>query len=138
VARSRTTFSKGNAGLHAFSPGRSGNPQGRKPLIDDIHALARQHAPEAIAGLVEFMRQREDPHLAMSAMTALLDRAYGRPPQAILAGGTGEPVKIEYEFVWGTTKTPEGASPVIDTEAEDTKGDTPALVWADGKPMNSG
>jgi hypothetical protein len=41
--------------------GRSGNPQGRKPLIENIHELAREHAAEAIAGLVESMRQRKDP-----------------------------------------------------------------------------
>ena len=62
MARSRTTFAKG----HTFG-----------------FALARPHAAEAIAGLVEFMRQREDCHLAMSAMIALLDRGYGRPPQAL-------------------------------------------------------
>jgi hypothetical protein len=48
-------------------------------LADDIHALARPHAAKAIAALVEFVRQREDCHLAMSAMIALLDRGYRQP-----------------------------------------------------------
>jgi hypothetical protein len=111
-------------------------------LADDIHALARPHAAEAIAGLVEFMRQREDCHLAMSAMIALLDRGYGRPPQALLAqvGGTSEPVR--YEFYWAdakTNKAPEDKPATIDatatTNAEgeaETEAQGVALYWADG------
>jgi hypothetical protein len=69
----------------------------------------RPHAAEAIAGLVEFMRQREDCHLAMSAMIALLDRGYGRPPQALQVGGN-EPMVVKYDIRWadaGTNSFPE-------------------------------
>ena len=138
MARSRTTFAKGHT--FGFKPGQSGNPAGRKPLADDIHALARPHAAEAIAGLVEFMRQREDCHLARSAMIALLDRGYGRPPQAVYAqgGDASEPAKVVYEFRWANAKDNllpgEVAPPVIDGGAgvgNDAE-PPPVVVWADG------
>jgi hypothetical protein len=86
------------------------------------------------------MRQREDKQLAMSAMIALLDRGFGRPPQAVYAqiGGTSEP--ISFEIVWGPAKTntrPEDAAPTIegtangDAEAEPT----PDFCWGDGRPL---
>jgi hypothetical protein len=139
LAKSRTSFVKGHT--LGFKPGQSGNPAGRPPLIDDIHALARQHAPEAIAGLVEFMRQRKDKGLAMSAMIALLDRGFGRPPQAVYAqiGGTSEP--ISFEIVWGPAKTntpPEDAAPTIEGtangDAEEVQAE-PIVVWGDGTPV---
>jgi hypothetical protein len=130
LARSRTTFAKGHT--FGFKPGQSGNPTGRKPLADDIHALARPHAAEAIAGLVEFMRQREDCHLAMSAMIALLDRGYGRPPQALQVGGN-EPMVVKYDIRWadaGTNSFPEERkAPTIDAAAADAE--EVEVVWAD-------
>jgi hypothetical protein len=82
VARTRTTWTKGNPPPTAFKPGQSGNPSGGKPLIDDIHALARQHAPEAIQALVDALR---DPERAIPAAVAILDRGYGKPPIAVYA-----------------------------------------------------
>jgi hypothetical protein len=103
-------------------------------LADDIHALARPHAAEAIAGLVEFMRQREDCQLAMSAMIALLDRGYGRPPQAVYAQVGGEEV-VRYEIVWGEAK--KSAAATIDATAasgdvEKAEAQEVAYYWADG------
>jgi hypothetical protein len=120
-------FAKGHT--FGFKPGQSGNPAGRKPLADDIHALARPHAAEAIAGLVEFMRQREDCHLAMSA---LLDRGYGRPPQALLAQVRGEEV-VRYEITWGSAKESEAAT--IDataTSGDAEEAEAPLYYWGDG------
>jgi hypothetical protein len=103
-------------------------------LADDIHALARLHAAEAIAGLVEFMRQREDCHLAMSAMIALLDRGYGRPPQAVHAQVGGNEI-VRYELTWGSAKKSEAAT--IDAtaasgDAEEAEAQEVAYYWADG------
>jgi hypothetical protein len=86
MAVSRTSWSKGHGPSHKWKPGQSGNPAGRKPLIDDIHALARQHAPEAMQALVDALR---DPDRAIPAAVAILDRGYGRPPQAIYAQMNG-------------------------------------------------
>jgi hypothetical protein len=84
LARTRTSFAKGNT--LGFKLGQSGNPRGRKPLIDDIHALARQHAPAAIEALVAALR---DPDRAIPAAIALLDRGYGKPPVAVFAQVNG-------------------------------------------------
>jgi hypothetical protein len=100
VAKTRTSFSRSNLSPRAFKPGQSGNPAGRKPLIDDIHALARQHAPAAIEALVAALR---DPDRAIPAAIALLDRGYGKPPVAVFAqvngsvavGGIDGPPPIE-------------------------------------------
>jgi hypothetical protein len=77
MTRPRTAWTKGNGPPTKFRPGQSGNPLGRPKLVDDI------------AGLVEFMRQREDPQLAMDAMIALLDRGFGKPPIAVFAQVNG-------------------------------------------------
>ena len=45
-----------------------------------IQELARKHAPEAIKTLAD-IAQKGTPGARVSAATALLDRAYGRPAQ---------------------------------------------------------
>jgi hypothetical protein len=75
-------WSKANPPPNAFRPGQSGNPAGRKPRIDDIHALARPHAAEAIATLVRMLR---DPVQCIAAAKELLDRGFGKPPVAVTA-----------------------------------------------------
>jgi hypothetical protein len=84
LARTRTSFAKGNT--LGFKSGQSGNPSGRRPLVDDIHALARQHAPAAVEALVAALR---DPERAIPAAIALLDRGYGKPPVAVFAQVNG-------------------------------------------------
>jgi hypothetical protein len=58
-------------------------------LVENIHELAREHAPEVIARLLVLMRQDDDRDIALAAANSLLDRGYGRPPQAILATVNG-------------------------------------------------
>jgi len=87
LGRSRTTFAKGKP--HRFKPGVVSNPKGRPKVVDDIHALAREHAPAAIARLLQLMHQNDDLGVAIAATNSLLDRGYGRPPQAVLAQVNG-------------------------------------------------
>jgi hypothetical protein len=68
-----------------FPKGTSGNPGGRERVLVDIHALAKQHTVAAIDRLVALMQQDDDRDVALSAATALLDRGWGRPAQAITA-----------------------------------------------------
>jgi hypothetical protein len=97
VARSRTTFSKGNVGPKPFQRGQVANPTGRKPSIDGIHALARQHCPAAIQALVDALK---DPDRAVPAAIALLDRGIGKPAQAVFAEVNGS------VFVGGIDRPP--------------------------------
>jgi len=51
-------------------------------VADEVLELARQHGAEAIDRLVTLMRSNNDA-VALRAAEALLDRAYGRPRQAV-------------------------------------------------------
>ncbi len=73
-----------------FQPGTSGNPSGRpKVTLADGRSLsevAREHTVAAINVLLEVAQSKEQPAAArVSAATALLDRGWGRPTQAIVA-----------------------------------------------------
>jgi hypothetical protein len=71
-----------------FAKGRSGNPGGRPKALKDVEEAARAHAPAALATLVPIASDTTAPPAAqVSAATVLLDRAYGRPRQAIEANG---------------------------------------------------
>jgi hypothetical protein len=73
-------FSKG-----APKPPGSGRKKGGKNLVGcDVRELAGVHTPAAIETLVEVMTDKQAPHTArVLAANALLDRAHGKPPQAI-------------------------------------------------------
>ena len=52
-----------------------------------IKSLARGHTETAITVLAGIMNQTQAPHAArVSAATALLDRGWGKPAQAIVGG----------------------------------------------------
>ncbi len=67
---------------------------GRKPgfpnkATAELKALARQHAPEMLAGLVRIAKTSESDAGRVSAIKEILDRAYGKPAQAITGDGEG-------------------------------------------------
>lgn len=65
-------------------------PLPRKKIPADIRSLCRAYTDEGIRVLASIMRQPEHPSSArVSAAIALLDREWGRPPQAH-AGEDGE------------------------------------------------
>ena len=74
--------------LKPFPKGQSGNPAGRPRIIGEIRDLARTHAEDAIAALAEIAADRSAPPSArVSAASELLNRGYGRPPQAVAIAG---------------------------------------------------
>jgi len=82
-----------------FKPGQTGNPLGYNGQMrmrnKQIEELAREHAAEAVAALVDLMRTGSD-SAKRAAAEALLDRAYGKPVdrQAVLnLGPAGEAVE---------------------------------------------
>lgn len=68
-----------------FIKGKSGNPGGRPKEENEVKQLARTYTREAIEKLVDWMRS-ENAKASVSACTALLDRAWGRPPQDVNHG----------------------------------------------------
>jgi len=82
-----------------FKPGQTGNPSGFNGLqrmkSKAIEELAREHAAEAVAALVDLLHNGSD-SARRAAAEALLDRAYGKPidRQAVLTmGPSGEAVE---------------------------------------------
>jgi hypothetical protein len=65
-----------------FRPGFTPNPGGRPKIVEEIKSLARQHAPEAFRRVCELVGS-EDERTALAAAQEILNRAYGRPTQAI-------------------------------------------------------
>ena len=60
-----------------------GNTLARKAIPTDIRSLCRAYTAESIRHLAAIMRQREySPAARVQAANILLDRGWGRPPQA--------------------------------------------------------
>lgn len=77
-----------------FQKGKSGNPGGRPKAEGEVRELAKKHTAEAVERLVHWMRS-ENPKASPSACVALLDRAWGKPAQAI-TGEDGAPLTITF------------------------------------------
>lgn len=72
---------------------KPGNPGGRPRIADNVKRLARKHSEKAVHMLVKLI-DSEDERTALAASNALLDRAVGKPAQAV-TGEDGEgPAKL--------------------------------------------
>lgn len=88
-----------------FKPGQSGNPGGRRKDVGEVKELARAHTVEAITTLVEMMRGASSERVRVAAADSLLDRAHGRPAQAV-TGEDGGPIKAILQVVTGIDRAP--------------------------------
>ncbi len=81
-----------------FKKGQSGNPGGRPKGDKELQELARTHTKAAITRLVEWMKS-DNAKASVQASTALLDRGWGRPVQAV-SGPNGGPVEVEATVIF--------------------------------------
>ncbi len=88
-----------------FRKGESGNPGGRPKMPADVRQALEARAPEAVAVLVGNLKHK-DPRVAQAAAVAILDRAWGKPAQALtLDGEVGiNPVAALFEAIDGKTR----------------------------------
>ena len=67
-----------------WAKGQSGNPGGRPRILEAVRDIARESTTLAIETLRTIAADTEAPHAArVSAATALLDRAWGKPLQGV-------------------------------------------------------
>ena len=52
-------------------------------ITTDVRELARQYAPEALAELAKLSTGAENENVRVAASNAILDRAWGKPAQAV-------------------------------------------------------
>ena len=77
------------------SKGISGNPTGRPKAHSAFIKMAQSHSIEALETVISIMRNKRSPKLALKAAELLLDRAWGKAPQAITGEAGQGPVKLE-------------------------------------------
>ena len=80
-----------------FKKGQSGNPGGRPKEIAEVRELAREQTEFAIETLVRIAGDKKATHAAqVSAASALLDRGWGKPIQAMEhTGKDGGPIETK-------------------------------------------
>ena len=88
------TGNKRKANQTSFRPGHSGNPSGRPKQSVQLKELAREQTAKAIKTLVDVMDNSDRDAARVRAAEILLDRAWGRAPQAMeLSGPDGGPIE---------------------------------------------
>lgn len=70
-----------------FLPGSCGNPGGRPKGVAEVVELARSYTKQAIATLASIMENGSE-RAQVAAAQVLLDRAWGKPSQAVEVTGT--------------------------------------------------
>ena len=82
---------RGGARAGAGRPAGSTNKEKR-----EIAELAKVHTADALRVLVEIAKTGENEGARVSAANSILDRAYGRPKQAIIGDDGEPPVRITH------------------------------------------
>src|SRR5271166_2545412 len=97
----------------------------------DIRAIAQQHGPWAIAELVKIAQNGAVEATRVVALKELLDRAYGRPMQAI---STEPDTPLHIRFEWAPATSPEESAAINGV----CQSGEARLAWADGTAIEPG
>lgn len=87
---------------HGFKTGGRAKGTPNKSTAE-IKTLARQYAPAALEELARLAREAESEQARVSAANSILDRAYGKPAQAIV-GGDEDEREIQLAVRWLSEK----------------------------------
>lgn len=83
-----------------FAKGQSGNPGGRPKLPEEIKEIARASSGDAFKRVVELMDSADDERVQLAAAKEVLDRAFGKPAQAMeVSGKEGGPLAAILQIV---------------------------------------
>lgn len=99
-------------------PGFSGNPSGRPRVVAQIRDMALKAAPAAFEKVCDLV-QSVDERIALAASQEILNRAYGRPIQAIDSDKTVRTIDMTALYL-AAVKTVNGdpPAPIIDVSPE--------------------
>jgi hypothetical protein len=89
-----------------WKPGQSGNPAGRPKEDPELVEACKTHTKAAIKTLVYWMNQRKDGKAAIQAARELLDRAYGKPAQAIVGPDGSDAVRVTIRHLFAKAEEP--------------------------------
>lgn len=81
--------------------GRPKGAKSAKSMANEaaVSALAKTHAPSAMKALAEIAARGESEAARVSAANAILDRAYGKPAQAVTIGGDADkPLTMKHTY----------------------------------------
>ena len=109
-----------------FVKGKSGNPGGRPKELKGIQLAARKITPLALRRLKGLLESKETGEQALiSAAAAVMDRAYGKPAQAI-TGADGGPAVLK--FTWEGQAPPAITPSIAQPATVETSEAKPAQV----------
>jgi len=97
----------GKGGRRPGAGRKTGTPNKLKSAeVQEVKALAQLHAPSAIERLAFLAQKAESEAASVAACNSLLDRAYGKAPQAVaVTGEGGGPVDHVIQVVTGVPRS---------------------------------
>jgi hypothetical protein len=92
-----------------FQKGQSGNPSGRPKAVKELVELARGESTASFRKVVWLRDNSQDERVVMTACQEILNRAWGKPAQAVTGeGGEGPAVIVIASGVERGADGPEG------------------------------